>query len=195
MPRNCSHLMYSLVKLLTVVLLIPLICLAAVQANEITERRVKISLPMFPKIVAVDSNFNTKLTAENRARLVFIYDKNKLSASVLASQLADSHKKIVNVAIETLHLPLYEQINPDATKPTAIFVAERLADTDFRELVVYGIKNKIIIFSPFSGDVERGATVGLAITSRVFPYFNANTLKQSGVRINPLLLEMSKVYE
>lgn len=164
-------------------------------ASETTDRRIKISIPLFPRIVAVDSGFHNKLTEDNKARLVFIYDRNKAKANELAKELAKSNRNIVNIQVDSLPLSLSEQLRESAKTPTAIFVSEPLGSPDFEKLVLYGIDKGIIIFSPYSGDVERGATVGLSITSRVFPYFNNKTLDASGVEINPILLNMSKRYE
>ena len=164
-------------------------------ANEATDRRVQISLPLFPRIVAVDNKFQEKLTDDNKARLVFVYDRDKLKANELAKSVGEANKNIVNVRVDTVSVQLVEQLKENTLIPTAIFVAEPLGEADFRELVLYGINKGIIVFSPYSGDVERGATVGLAITSRVFPYFNNSTLEASGVEINQLLLDMSKRYE
>ena len=164
-------------------------------ANEASDRRVQISLPLFPRIVAVDKKFQEKLTEDNKARLVFVYDRDKSKANDLAKTVGSTNKNIVNVRVDTVPVPLVEQLKANSPTPTAIFVAEPLGEADFKELVLYSINKGIIVFSPYSGDVERGATVGLAITSRVFPYFNNNTLEASGVEINPILLDMSKRYE
>jgi hypothetical protein len=164
-------------------------------ANEASDRRVQISLPLFPRIVAVDKKFQEKLTEDNKARLVFVYDRDKSKANELAKTVGSTNKNIVNVGVDTVPVPLVEQLKANSQTPTAIFVAEPLGEADFKELVLYSINKGIIVFSPYSGDVERGATVGLAITSRVFPYFNNNTLEASGVEINPILLDMSKRYE
>lgn len=164
-------------------------------ANESTDRRVQISLPLFPRIVAVDSKFQDKLTEDKKARLVFVYDRNKSKAKELAKAVGKANKNIVNIRVDTVPVPLVEQLKANTLTPTAIFVAEPLGETDFKELVLYSINKGIIVFSPYSGDVERGATVGLAITSRVFPYFNNHTLESSGIEINPILLDMSKRYE
>jgi len=166
-----------------------------VYASETTERRIKISLPLFPRIVAVDNEFRKKLTDDNKARLVFIYDRNKARASELAKEVRKSNRNIVNIEVDSLSISLKEQLSDSAKTPTAIFVSEPLGGEDFNKLVLYGISKGVIIFSPYSGDVERGATVGLSITSRVFPYFNNKTLDASGVEINPILLNMSKRYE
>lgn len=164
-------------------------------ASEATDRRVKISLPLFPRIVAVDNEFHKKLTEDNKARLVFVYDRDKNKASELAKELGKANRNIVNIEVDSKSVSLKEQLSEAAETPTAIFVSEPLGGKDFEKLVIYGINKGIIIFSPYSGDVERGATVGLSITSRVFPYFNNKTLDASGVEINPILLNMSKRYE
>jgi hypothetical protein len=173
-----------------------LLCVIPVShANEASDRRVQISLPLFPRIVAVDKKFQEKLTEDNRARLVFVYDRDKSKANELAKTVGATNKNIVNVSVDTVSMQLVEQLKENTLTPTAIFVAEPLGEADFKQLVLYSINKGIIVFSPYSGDVERGATVGLAITSRVFPYFNNNTLEASGVEINPILLDMSKRYE
>ncbi len=197
MRRNrklCIFAQYTIKPFMAVILII-LSMMSVSFANEATDRRVQISLPLFPKIVAVDKKFQEKLTADNKARLVFVYDRDKSKANEIAKAVGSTNKNIVNVRVDTVSVALVEQLKVNSPTPTAIFVAEPLGEADFRELVLYSINKGIIVFSPYSGDVERGATVGLSITSRVFPYFNNNTLEASGVEINPILLDMSKRYE
>ena len=57
------------------------------------------------------------------------------------------------------------------------------------------MSEQIMVFSPYAGDVERGATVGIAIGNRVRPYFNIDTLNTSRVNILKKLLKVSKRYE
>jgi hypothetical protein len=187
--------MLQAIKIVCAVFLVVFGFNAAGLANESTDRRVQISLPLFPRIVAVDSKFQNKLTEDKKARLVFVYDRNKSKAKELAKTVRKANKNIVNIRVDTVPMPLAEQLKDNTMTPTAIFVAEPLGESDFKELVLYSINKGIIVFSPYSGDVERGATVGLAITSRVFPYFNSHTLESSGIEINPILLDMSKRYE
>jgi hypothetical protein len=192
--KELRLLAYNTLKTLLAVLFLFVVAHAGI-ANEATERRVQISLPLFPRIVAVDNKFREKLTVDNKARLVFVYDRDKSKANELAKTVGMANKNIVDVKVDTVSVPLIDQLKENSQTPTAIFIAEPLGEADFRQLVLYSINRGIIVFSPYSGDVERGATVGLAITSRVFPYFNTNTLEASGVEINPILLDMSKRYE
>jgi hypothetical protein len=194
-PVKKLHLLaYNALKPFLAMLFLFVVAHAGI-ANEAADRRVQISLPLFPRIVAVDNKFREKLTADNKARLVFVYDRDKSKANELAKTVSTANKNIVDVRVDTVPMPLIEQLKENSQTPTAIFVAEPLGEADFKQLVLYSINRGIIVFSPYSGDVERGATVGLAITSRVFPYFNSNTLEASGVEINPILLNMSKRYE
>lgn len=193
--RYSLSLTNQLGKILLLIMVFGFCLTSAALANENMERRVKISLSLFPKIVAVDNGFKSKLTGEHKVRLVFVYDRNKYRADELAKELRQSNQNIENVAVDAVSVSLDQQLQDYSVVPTAIFVAEPLGEVDFKKLVMYGIQKKVIIFSPFSGDVERGATVGLSITSRVFPYFNNNTLQASDLDINPVLLEMSKRYE
>ena len=190
----CLSMSFAM-KIIVAGLLVLLVLIPVGYANESTDRRVQISLPLFPRIVAVDSKFQNKLTGGNKVRLVFVYDRDKAKAKELARTVGKANKNIVNVRVDAVPMPIVEQLSADALTPTAIFVAEPLGEADFKELVMYSINKRIIVFSPYSGDVERGATVGLVITSRVFPYFNNHTLESSGIEINPILLDMSKRYE
>ena len=192
--HTCLPMSFAM-KTIVAGILVLLVLIPFSYANESIDRRVQISLPLFPRIVAVDSKFQNKLTDGNKARLVFVYDRDKAKAKELAKTVGKANKNIVNVRVDAVHVPIVEQLSADTLTPTAIFVAEPLGEADFKELVLYSINKGIIVFSPYSGDVERGATVGLVITSRVFPYFNNHTLESSGIEINPILLDMSKRYE
>lgn len=56
----------------------------------------------------------------------------------------------------------------------------------------YGIKHRIIIFSPFQGDVERGASGGILISDRILPYLNLETMHLSDIRIKPFFLRIAE---
>ena len=71
-------------KIIVAGLLVLLVLIPVGYANESTDRRVQISLPLFPRIVAVDSKFQNKLTGGNKVRLVFVYDRDKAKAKELA---------------------------------------------------------------------------------------------------------------
>jgi hypothetical protein len=165
-------------------------------ADEEENRRVDISLSIFPRIVAVDNNFRSKLNADGKVELVFIYREDKERAQSLVKLLITKNKNIggMGVVASAVDLEKLSSFSEEA-KPTAIFISERLKDGDLKKIVQVAEENSCIIFSPFTGDVERGVAVGISVTNRVKPYFNIQALKQSKIVINALLMKMSKRYE
>jgi len=165
-------------------------------ADEEENRRVDISLSIFPRIVAVDNDFRSKLSPENKVKLAFLYNEDKERAQSLAKLLISKSKNIGGMRVTANIVSIKDMLSVSTeTKPTAIFLSERLNKEDLDKIIDIAGKNNFIVFSPFTGDVERGVTVGISVTNRVKPYFNIQTLKNSNIVINALLMKMSKRYE
>lgn len=165
-------------------------------ADEEEKRRVDISLSIFPRIVAVDNHFREKLVADNKVQLLFLYSENETRAQDLAKRIKKDGKNIGGMTVMTSALSISSALEKEqADKPTAIFISERLSEENLNKVMAFAESQNRLVFSPFSGDVERGATVGISVTNRVKPYFNLTTLKRSNIVINALLMKMSKRYE
>lgn len=163
-------------------------------ADETDSRRVDISLSIFPRIVAVDNHFREKLNNDKKAYLLFIYDKDEEYAKRIAERLKKSNANIggMEVATETASI---EGGLSNYESPTALFLVERLSDSQLEKLMTFAADTHRLVFSPYPGDVERGVTVGISVTNRVKPYFNLSALRESKVAINALLMKMSKRYD
>lgn len=163
-------------------------------ADEADSRRVGISLSIFPRIVAVDNQFRDKLNADRKAYLFFVYDKDEKYARQLADLMQTNSDNIggMYVAIKVVSVADGLQKND---LPTAMFIVERLSDAQLNKVMKFASDSQRLVFSPFTGDVERGVTVGISVTNRVKPYFNLDSLRQSKISINALLMKMSKRYE
>lgn len=165
-------------------------------ADEEENRRVDISLSIFPRIVAVDNDFRSKLGPGNKVKLAFLYNEEKERAQSLVELLISKSKNIGGMRVTANIVSIKDMLSISTeTKPTAIFLSERLNKEDLDKIIAVAGKNNCIVFSPFTGDVERGATVGISVTNRVKPYFNIQALKNSNIDINALLMKMSKRYE
>lgn len=81
----------------------------------------------------------------------------------------------------------------DAIPPVAIFLSEKLDDEAFSRLLAWCIAHGVILYSPFEGDVERGATAGVSIQAKVQPLVNLDTLRSSGIALRRFYLDHSKV--
>jgi hypothetical protein len=167
----------------------------SVFAVETDLRRVEISLSVFPRIVAVDNDFRAKLGPGRTARLLFVYDTDRSYAEELAARLLEKSGNIGGMPVVTALADVNQPLPGGDELPTAIFLAERLAPAKLKIVMHYANHEHRLVFSPFSGDVERGVTVGISVTSRVKPYFNMNTLRSSEVDINAILMKVSARYE
>jgi hypothetical protein len=166
----------------------------ALWADEVERRRVEISLSIFPRVVAVDNQFNDKLLESKKAHLLFVCEADKALAQALAERMQKTTDNIGGVPLETQVVSVSEGL-PLSDLPTAIFVVEKLNTAQLEEVLSYARQHQRLVFSPFVGDVERGVTVGIFVGSRVQPYFNLAMLRQSKVSVNALLMKMSKHYD
>lgn len=184
------------IPLLLMLLTITAIAESSGYADEEEKRRVDISLSIFPRVVAVDNNFRKKLIDGKNVQLIFLYSKNEPRASELAARINEKDRSIGGMKVIASAKNISTMVNSQTEiRPTAIFLSERLADDELLKIMNYAENESRLVFSPFSGDVERGATVGISVTNRVKPYFNLKTLKRSEIVINALLMKMSKRYE
>ena len=170
------------------------LCVADVSADEADSRRVGISLSIFPRIVAVDNQFRDKLNADKKAYLFFIYDKDEEYAQQLADLMQKNNANIGGMYVEIKAVSVEDGLQGNDL-PTAMFIAERLGEAQLNKVMKFANDSQRLVFSPFTGDVERGVTVGISVTNRVKPYFNLASLRQSKISINALLMKMSKRYE
>jgi hypothetical protein len=164
-------------------------------ATDVADRRIQISLPIFPRIVAVDNDFSHKLHPKGKVTFSFLYESNKAKAETLAEALKQKLTNVAGLEFTAQAVAVREQLTEQAPVPTAMFITEQFSEKTFVAVLEYSVKQHRILFSPFTGDVERGATAGIAITSRVKPFFNIATLKRAQIDINPVLMKLSKRYE
>ena len=163
-------------------------------ADENDSRRVDISLSIFPRIVAVDNHFREKLSDDKKAYLLFVYEKDKKYAQGIAERMKKGNANIGGMGVMTATASIADELSEN-NPPTALFIVERLSDAQLEKIMAFSEETNRLVFSPYSGDVERGATVGISVTNRVKPYFNLSALRKSKVAINALLMKMSKRHE
>ncbi|MCU7932887.1 MAG: hypothetical protein KZQ90_19000 [Candidatus Thiodiazotropha sp. (ex Codakia rugifera)] len=56
------------------------------------------------------------------------------------------------------------------------------------------INHHTLVFSPFAGDVMRGAVAGLHISDRILPIVNMTQAKRGAISFKPFFLRIAKTY-
>ena len=141
-----------------------------------------------------------KVNADGRLELFLVSSGNAEALLPYVDELQESgrgEKKgtIRDIPIQVEIIAVADLSGQAATPPSGIFIAGELADEELKSVVDYGIRNHVIIYSPFEGDVEKGVLGGIFIGARVLPRINKQTLELSGIRIKDLFLRVAKLYE
>ena len=170
------------------------------RADSQSERRAKTGVKVFRAMLAADLDIAEKKGKDGTLPLLIVFNSNVNSAEELGKALKEGGKDGKPALIRDIPAKAFltggdgldEQLK---NSYAGIFLAEPQKEETLRQLVDYSIKNKIILYSPFEGDVEKGALGGLSVEAKVQPYVNMKSLEMSGVRIKPFFIKVSKRYE
>ncbi|MGE0082523.1 MAG: hypothetical protein AB7U81_14640 [Thiohalomonadaceae bacterium] len=168
-------------------------CTPAGAADDQSERRVLIGVKLFPALLAADQELDVKREADGRLRIVVLFKEDGEVAREAAARLS-AVKAIRNQPLRVSTLPYSRLTELDKDVPAALFLAEWSPD-DLACVVRYGIAHRRIVFSPFLGDVTKGASAGIFVGDRILPLINPETLTAAGIALKPFLLEVARTNE
>jgi hypothetical protein len=164
-------------------------------AGERETLRTWVGIDIFPSFLAADRDIVSKTGSDGKLLLVLKYIDDKETAEKMARHL----KKINTIRGIPIRIELVNDASLEAfknAKIAGIFITEKdRFPPNIIDLLDFGRKNHVIIFSPFTGDVEAGVAGGIFISDRILPYVNIKTLQLSGIRIKPFFLRIAKTYE
>ncbi len=158
-------------------------------------QRIWTGLDLFPSILAADKDIDSKTGSDGKLLLTLIYNDCRKDVLQMASHL----QKIgtihgIPIRIELTSTSAFIDSYSD-TQAAGIFVTQRVTATFLNDLIYYGKKHHVIIFSPFKGDVERGVSGGIIISDRILPYINKDTLNKSAINLKTFFLRIARAYE
>ncbi|MDH5547394.1 MAG: YfiR family protein [Gammaproteobacteria bacterium] len=172
-----------------------LLCIAGVvHADSDQERRLAISISIFPRIVAVDVDLEKKLVQDN-IRLLLIYRDHAENAQSAASLLMSKVSNIAGrkVIVEPISLETLE--SGEAQAFSGALLVEPLSRNELEKVIQLTSDKGLLLFSPYEGDVESGVIASIFVGAKIQPYFNITTIKKSGIRLKPAIMGVSKLYE
>lgn len=177
-----------------------LIFCSGTNASEEQERLVRNGLKMFRTILTADQDINSKHNKIDGIDIVFLYKEDLTRARGLARKFVlmgrgDKKGKIKDHPIKVHITTDITNIENQKINAAGIFILDPLSEEILQSAADYGLQNKIVTYSPFQGDVEKGILGGLIIDTRPKPYINVDTLDKSGLRIKSFFLRVAKLYE
>ena len=161
-------------------------------ATDAEKRRVVAGLELFQAFLSSDTNIENKVFGNDKLLLLIVYDDDMDGAEKMAGQLRKT-KKIRGVEV-LVNVTRYTGLSSSVKlSPAGIFLAEQLIG-NLDEVVKYSTENRILLFSPFEGDVERGVMCGIHISDRVLPFINKQAMANSGIVFKKFLLRVAKYH-
>ncbi len=158
-------------------------------------RRILIGLHFFPNVLSVDEGLAGKQTSGGKARVLLLYREAAGEAERLAATLRREVNSVAKLPIEVVVSGDADAAFAAGSSPCGIFLTEFFPGADFQKVLRLAVARQVILFSPFEEDMERGATAGLEIGSKIRPALNRTTLQKSGIRIHQMFLRLAKLYD
>jgi hypothetical protein len=155
--------------------------------------RLQIGINLLPAIIAANNNLTNQLDDENRLPVYILYKHNHDVAEKLTQQLTrvghiHNYQLLVTiVAADSLLLS-------NGLKPATVFIVEPMNDR-LDKIVNFAQKNRMLLFSPFKGDIQRGVMTGFRVTDRVLPMVNLESLRQARINLKAFFLRIAVKYE
>jgi hypothetical protein len=167
---------------------------ANVQADSYDERRVRAGARLFRSMLAADTHLEQRRATDGSLK-VWLYAADPAFGREIGALIspADASKaKLRGMPVRIENASGLPSLAVDL--PAGVFLASIPSDAELERLVRWSIANRVIVYSPFEGHVERGVAGGISIEAKVQPYVNLGTLQAAGVELKPLFLKVSKVY-
>lgn len=155
-------------------------------------QRLNVGINVLPACLIADLALSKKLTPSGKLRILVLH-KNDYASALSVSEGLLALKTIGGYPIEIVILSTSERQEPYNTRVAALFIASPgIKPEIFNNWIRH---NQTTVFSPFTGDVERGAIAGLYVTDRILPYINISQAKRAGVIYKPFFLRIAKQYD
>jgi len=157
-------------------------------------RLIMVGLNLFPNIVSIDRDIAAKRASDGNIYLVIVYENQSVRATRLAEALGRQVSTIKQYSSKIAVVKASELSN-FPKRVAGIFLADEIDRELLNQTISHATKHSILLFSPIPGDVERGVTMGMQITSKIWPYCNRKTMEQSNIRFHPSFLKIMRCYD
>ncbi len=186
-PRN----RFRFGRLLALFLLLAFACPQG-WGGEAEYRRALVGLKVFAAFLAADLRLAEKCSDEKTLTLLLVHGGDESAAPPMAARL-EALGSIRGFAVHAEQRHVRDLPGYEGPEPAGIFIAEWLPDLE--PVLAFSKSRGTLVFSPFLGDVGRGAHGGLYVTDRILPLVDTRALDAAGIRIKPFFLDVARHYD
>lgn len=172
----------------------------AAYSADLDDRRVRSGLRQFKSVLAADRDLARKRTIDEKLLVLLVYTDDASKAQELSTELTNKHSggkpvTIRKMLLKTKAVHIDELTQYDKKRVAGVYLTQPLQSLGLERLVRFGISKRLVVYSPFEGDVHRGVFIGMSIGTRLHPLINIDTMKASKLRIKSFFLRVAKKYE
>lgn len=164
---------------------------APAAAQDALSPRLQIGIGILPAVIAANKQINSE--SPQPLKIYLVYKNNRHLAERLKPGL-EKVDRIRQRKLEIESITLGDLVASEPAPASAIFIAESLGE-DLEPLIEFVEQKKVLLFSPFKGDVERGVAAGFRVTDKVLPMVNMTALKQSNIQLKAFFLRVAVKHE
>lgn len=155
-------------------------------------QRFRVGLNLFPAVLGAVESLEEKRSPRGKLKIAVVYVGSVDAAHQAVDRLRDNPDiRGLPVAVEMLTGTALDRY----TGPPlgGIFVAS--FGVEARRLRAWSERHRALVFSPFSGDVERGAVAGIHVSDQILPYINTVRARRAGVQFKSFFLRVARRYD
>lgn len=167
----------------------------ALIADTYSDRRATVGLNLFRALLVADQEAEARADGTGELPVYVLYAEDRIQADNYADTLRLELASIREHRTRIESVSFNDYLSRERDTPLGIFISQRLTGDELERLVRRSIEQGVILFSPFEGDVEKGALAGLSVQASVRPYINLKVLKETGIAIKPFYLRVARTYE
>jgi hypothetical protein len=166
------------------------------RADDADDRRVRAGARLFRSLLTAQVALESRAAADGALHVVLYGADAHLAEEI--SMLISANGEGGKSGIKDLAVKIDNVANLAALAQTqqlaGVFLISAQSEKDLAELVRWSTAAKVVLYSPFDGDVERGAAAGICIEAKVQPFLNLPALQAAGVEIKPFYIKVARVY-
>jgi hypothetical protein len=159
---------------------------------EEDRQRLNVGLKLFPACLAADQGLAQRADPQGRLRVLVLHPHSLQRAEEVAADLR-AVEWAGQSPLEVTAISLEQLADYQDQRLAAIFVAAPgLPDAVIEQGAA---AFRTLLFSPFPGDVERGAVAGIQMSDRILPYVNLRQAARAGIVFKPFFLRIAARHE
>jgi hypothetical protein len=156
------------------------------------KQRLNVAINLLPACLSADLALPKKLSQNGKLRILVLHENQKKAAFSVSSALL-ALENIAGFSLDIEIVSTSDRQSPVTSPIAALFIATPGIKSEiFNNWIEH---HQTTVFSPFSGDVERGAVAGIHVTDRILPYINLSQAQKAGVVYKPFFLRIAKQYD